>query len=79
MGGVFTATEGAAVAVVYSLLLSLYYRTINTKMLLQTLSDTAFDDWRHSLPRRSLQSDELDHGLCPDPADDRSNASGTDQ
>ena len=41
VGGVFTATEGAAVAVVYSLLLSFYYRTISGKMLLKTLSDTA--------------------------------------
>ena len=41
VGGVFTATEGAAVAVVYSLLLSLYYRTISGKMLIRTLSDTA--------------------------------------
>ena len=41
VGGIFTATEGAAVAVVYSLLLSFYYKTINTRMLLKTLSDTA--------------------------------------
>lgn len=41
VGGIFTATEGAAIAVVYSLLLSLYYKTINRKMLIATLTDTA--------------------------------------
>lgn len=33
IGGVFTATEGSAIAVVYSLLLSLLYRTIKVKDL----------------------------------------------
>ncbi|TPW29705.1 TRAP transporter large permease [Martelella alba] len=41
VGGVFTATEGAAVAVVYSLGLSFYYGNINRKMLISTLMDTA--------------------------------------
>ncbi|MFO6495717.1 MULTISPECIES: TRAP transporter large permease [Bacillus] len=45
IAGVFTATEGAAIAVVYSLLLSLFYRTFQLKqlpkMLLETVEITA--------------------------------------
>ena len=45
IAGVFTATEGAAIAVAYSLLLSLFYRTLKwkqlPKMLLETVEITA--------------------------------------
>lgn len=45
IGGVFTATEGSAIAVVYSLLLSFFYRTIKLKdlprILLESTKTTA--------------------------------------
>ncbi|MEW9108066.1 MAG: TRAP transporter large permease [Cytobacillus gottheilii] len=41
IGGVFTATEGSAIAVVYSLLLSFIYRTIKIKDLPGILLDSA--------------------------------------
>ncbi|WP_182070589.1 TRAP transporter large permease [Bacillus haynesii] len=45
IAGVFTATEGAAIAVAYSLMLSLFYRTLKwkqlPKMLLETVEITA--------------------------------------
>ena len=42
IGGVFTATEGSAIAVIYSLILSLFvYRTINLKELCAILVDSA--------------------------------------
>lgn len=40
IGGVFTATEGSAIAVVYSLLLSFVYRTIKIKDLPRILLDS---------------------------------------
>lgn len=40
VGGVFTATEGSAIAVVYSLLLSFIYRTIKLKDLPQILLES---------------------------------------
>jgi tripartite ATP-independent transporter DctM subunit len=39
--GIFTATEGSAIAVVYSLLLSIFYRTITLKQLKTILLSTA--------------------------------------
>lgn len=39
--GVFTATEGSAIAVVYSLIISLIYRSLNVKELPQILIDSA--------------------------------------
>nr|WP_198044860.1 TRAP transporter large permease [Lysinibacillus timonensis] len=42
VGGIFTATEGSAIAVVYSLLLStVFYKTINLKELYTILVDSA--------------------------------------
>jgi tripartite ATP-independent transporter DctM subunit len=45
IAGVFTATEGAAIAVAYSLILSMFYRTFNVKdvpkMLMETVEMTA--------------------------------------
>lgn len=41
IGGIFTATEGSAVAVVYSLLLSFIYRTIKIRDLPKILLDSA--------------------------------------
>ena len=40
LGGVFTATEGSAIAVVYSLLLSVIYRSIKMKDLPKILLDS---------------------------------------
>ncbi|WP_321342275.1 TRAP transporter large permease subunit [uncultured Cohaesibacter sp.] len=42
VGGVFTAIEGSGVAVFYSLLLALLYRSISFKQLLQACVDTVF-------------------------------------
>jgi tripartite ATP-independent transporter DctM subunit len=41
LAGIFTATEGSAIAVVYSLLLSLCYRTLNPKLMSKILIETA--------------------------------------
>lgn len=41
LGGVFTATEGSAISVVYSLLLSFIYRTIKVKDLPKLMLETA--------------------------------------
>lgn len=41
VGGAFTATEGAAIAVVYSLVLAVVYRTLNRKVLIDVVMDTA--------------------------------------
>lgn len=41
LGGIFTATEGSAVAVLYSLILSLVYRNMNLKLLKKILIETA--------------------------------------
>ncbi|CAG23588.1 TRAP transporter large permease [Photobacterium profundum] len=41
LGGIFTATEASAIAVVYSLLLSFCYRTIKLKMLPEIFLSTA--------------------------------------
>lgn len=40
IGGVFTATEGSAIAVVYSLLLSFFYKTIKLKELPRILMES---------------------------------------
>ena len=42
VGGVFTAIEGSGVAVFYSLLLALLYKSISFKQLLQACVDTVF-------------------------------------
>lgn len=41
VGGAFTATEGAGVAVLYCLLLSVFYRSITFKSFVKILSDSA--------------------------------------
>lgn len=41
VGGIFTATEGAAVCVIYCLLLSVLYRSINMKSFMKILVDSA--------------------------------------
>lgn len=41
VGGVFTATEGSAIAVVYALVLSLFYKNISWKSFRQILIDSA--------------------------------------
>ena len=41
VGGVFTATEGAGISVLYSLILSIIYKSINLKTLQQILLKTA--------------------------------------
>lgn len=41
IGGVFTATEGSAIAVVYSLILAIAYRSINLKSLWKIIVDSA--------------------------------------
>lgn len=41
VGGVFTATEGSAIAVVYALILSLFYRNISWQSFRQILIDSA--------------------------------------
>ncbi len=41
VGGIFTATEGAVVAVVYSLILAFIYRSITIKSLLKIYADSA--------------------------------------
>ena len=38
--GIFTATEGAGIAAVYSLILSLCYRTLNLKKIMDIVEDT---------------------------------------
>lgn len=41
VGGIFTATEGAGISVLYSLILSIIYKSINLKTLRQILLKTA--------------------------------------
>ena len=41
VGGIFSATEGSAIAVVYSLILAFCYRSINLKSLWQIIVDSA--------------------------------------
>ena len=41
IGGIFSATEGSAIAVVYSLILALFYRSINLKSLWKIIVDSA--------------------------------------
>ncbi|MGF1861306.1 TRAP transporter large permease [Photobacterium profundum] len=41
IGGVFTAIEGSGIAVAYSLMLGIMYRTLNAKKLLKVIADSA--------------------------------------
>ncbi|MEJ7425361.1 TRAP transporter large permease subunit, partial [Staphylococcus warneri] len=41
VGGIFTATEGAAVAVLYSVVLSLIYKSLKIKQLSNVIKETA--------------------------------------
>mgnify|MGYP002235293530 CR=1 FL=1 len=41
IGGVFSATEGSAIAVVYALVLAFCYRSINLKSLWKIIVDSA--------------------------------------
>ena len=41
IGGVFTATEGSAIAVIYALILGILYRNITFKILLENRSRAA--------------------------------------
>lgn len=41
IGGIFTAIEGSGVAVAYSLMLAIMYRTLNAKKLLKVIADSA--------------------------------------
>ena len=53
ISGIFTATEGSVVAVVYSMVLSIFfYKSIRLR-----------DDRHYHLPYRSIQHHELGHGL----------------
>src|SRR5699024_9998875 len=51
--GIFTATEAAAVAVVYGLILMAFYRTLNPKKLIQTFAESVVD---FSLPMMAVAS-----------------------
>ena len=51
--GIFTATEAAAVAVVYGLILMLFYRTLKPKKLWKTFSQSVVD---FSLPMMAVAS-----------------------
>jgi tripartite ATP-independent transporter DctM subunit len=41
IGGIFTATEAAAVAVLYTMVLAAFYRTLSVKALISAMSDSA--------------------------------------
>lgn len=51
--GIFTATEAAAVAVVYGLILMAFYRTLNPRKLIQTFAESVVD---FSLPMMAVAS-----------------------
>lgn len=63
IGGIFTATEGSVVAVVYTLILSLFfYKTIKFKDL-PRFSGKCGDDRYHRVPDRRIQHHVLGHGI----------------
>ncbi len=63
VGGAFTATEGAIVAVVYSLILSVIYRSMTWKSLLKIYMDSAILTGIRSLLNRRFFHHVVDYFL----------------
>lgn len=64
VSGIFTATEGAGVAVLYCLILSVIYRNLTLKGFVKILLDSAKNLRYHSVSDFCILCDELCHGIC---------------
>ena len=68
VAGVFTATEGSAIAVVYALILGICYRNITLKSFWKIVVDSAKNERYDCILNRCFQYHGLGYGLYPDSA-----------
>ena len=67
IAGIFTATEGAAIAVLYALVLGICYGNITVRSFWRIVTDSARDERYGGVSHRSVQYPGLGHGLHTDP------------
>lgn len=74
--GVFTATEGSAIAVAYALILSLLYRNLTWESFVGILVDSAKISGMIVFPYRCVQYPQLGYGIYPDTPGNSRRSSG---
>lgn len=63
VGGIFTATEGAGVCVLYCLILSIIYKSIDMKLFMKILLNSAGDKRYHPVPDLCFFCNVMGHGI----------------
>ena len=64
ISGIFTATEGSVVAVIYSMVLSVFfYKSIKPSELPKIFLDRRGDDWYYHFSYRRVKHHELGYGI----------------